>query len=112
MGLCLLGMLVAGRLSKSWQFMTTCPRSSSVHSISLLIHFNCSARLKIYFIMTSTETTTAPPSTPPEIGTRDKSVGWYTPTLENISEAQRDLLENYSHIAPDRVIPHILEVVR
>lgn len=62
--------------------------------------------------MTSTKITTAPPSTPPGIGTRDKSVGWYTPTLENISEPQRDLFENYSHIAPDRVIPHILEVVR
>jgi hypothetical protein len=63
--------------------------------------------------MTSTGTTTAPPSiTPPEIGTRDKSVGWYTPTLENISEAQRDLLENCNHIASDRVIPHILEVVQ
>ena len=49
---------------------------------------------------------------PLKIGSRDKSVGWYTPTLENITEAQRDLLENYSHIAPDRVIPHILEVVR
>jgi len=47
---------------------------------------------------------------PLKIGSRDKSVGWYTPTLENITEAQRDLLENYSHIAPDRVIPHILEV--
>jgi hypothetical protein len=62
--------------------------------------------------MTSTETTTAPPFEPPKIGTRDKSVGWYTPTLDTISDTQRDLLENYSHIAPDRVIPHILEVVR
>ena len=25
---------------------------------------------------------------------------------------QRDLFENYSHIPPDRLIPHILEVVR
>jgi hypothetical protein len=46
-----------------------------------------------------------------KIGSRDKSVGWYTPTLENLTEPQRDLLENYSHITPDRVIPHILEVV-
>lgn len=62
--------------------------------------------------MTFTETTSAPVPTPSEIGTRDKSVEWYTPILENISEAQRDLLENYSHISPDSVIPHILEVVR
>lgn len=45
------------------------------------------------------------------MGSRNKNVGWYTPTLENISDAQRDLLENYSKIEPDRVIPHILEVV-
>jgi len=32
------------------------------------------------------------------------------PTLENVTEAQRDLFENYSHIASDKVIPHILEV--
>ena len=47
-----------------------------------------------------------------KIGSRDKSVGWYQPTLDNITEAQRDLLEKYSHLAPDDVIPHILEIVR
>jgi hypothetical protein len=46
------------------------------------------------------------------MGSRDKRVGWYTPTLDNISDAQRDLLENYSKIAPDCVIPYILQVVR
>lgn len=51
------------------------------------------------------------PVTSFKIGTRDKSVGWYTPTLDNISDIQRDLLENYSHIEPNSVIPHILEVV-
>lgn len=45
------------------------------------------------------------------MGSRDKRVGWYAPTLESISDAQRDLLENYSKIPRDRVIPHILEVV-
>ncbi|TVY82076.1 Methyltransferase ausD [Lachnellula suecica] len=59
--------------------------------------------------MTSTETI-GTAANPLQIGTRDKSVGWYTPTLENVSEVQRDLLENYSHITPDRVVPHILEV--
>lgn len=62
--------------------------------------------------MASAETPIAPAAVPLKIGSRDKSVGWYTPTLENVSEAQRDLLENYSHIEPDRVIPHILEIVR
>jgi hypothetical protein len=46
------------------------------------------------------------------MGSRDKRVGWYTPTLENVSDVQRDLLETYSNVQPDRVIPHILEVVR
>jgi SAM-dependent methyltransferase len=58
--------------------------------------------------MTSTDN----PTKGPKHGTRDKTVGWYQPTLESISDAQRDLLENYSHIPPDKVIPHILEVVR
>ena len=65
--------------------------------------------------MTSTETNihTSPSTDNPrlKIGSRDKSVGWYQPTLENITEAQRDLLENYSHIHSSAVIPHILEVV-
>jgi len=46
-----------------------------------------------------------------EIGSRDKSVGWYMPTLESITDAQRDLLENYSKIAPERVISHLFEIV-
>lgn len=45
------------------------------------------------------------------MGSRDKRVGWYTPTLDNVPDAQRDLLERYSKIPPDRVIPRILEVV-
>ena len=58
-------------------------------------------------------TTTENPSTSamPDVIRRNKSVGWYEPTLENITSAQRDVLENYSGIPPDRVIPHILAVV-
>jgi len=46
------------------------------------------------------------------IGSRDKNVGWFNPNLSALTEAQRDLFENYSRLPPDRVIPHILEVVR
>jgi hypothetical protein len=46
------------------------------------------------------------------IGSRDKNVGWYSSNLETLTAAQRDLFENYSHIPPDSVIPHILRVVR
>jgi hypothetical protein len=46
------------------------------------------------------------------MGSRDKRVGWYTPTLSNLTDGQRDLLENYSKTSADRVIPHVLEVVR
>ncbi|TVY16206.1 Methyltransferase ausD [Lachnellula arida] len=60
--------------------------------------------------MSSTEVKSSSTTTQFRLGASDKSVGWYTPTLENITEVQRDLLENYSHLAPDRVIPHILEV--
>jgi hypothetical protein len=46
------------------------------------------------------------------IGSRDKNVGWFNSNLETLTPAQRDLFENYSRIPPDRVIQHILEVVR
>ncbi|KAH8697260.1 hypothetical protein BGW36DRAFT_427226 [Talaromyces proteolyticus] len=46
----------------------------------------------------------------PKIGSRDKSVGWYIPTLDNLSPTQWDLLENYGKIPHDRVIPSILEL--
>lgn len=45
------------------------------------------------------------------MGSRDKRVGWYTATLDNVSDVQRDLLESYSKIPAERVIPHILEIV-
>ena len=45
------------------------------------------------------------------MGSRDKRVGWYTPTLDTVSTVQRDLLEKYSSVLPHRVISHILEVV-
>ncbi|KUJ18444.1 uncharacterized protein LY89DRAFT_668588 [Mollisia scopiformis] len=44
------------------------------------------------------------------IGSRDKDVAWYKPNLISLTEPQRDLFENYSHVAPDQVIPHILKV--
>jgi hypothetical protein len=47
-----------------------------------------------------------------QVGTRDKNVGWYTPTMETVDPAVRDLFENYSHVEPDKVIPFILEMVR
>jgi hypothetical protein len=37
---------------------------------------------------------------------------FYTPKLESLSEEVRSLLENYSGIEPDRVVPHIEEMVR
>ncbi|KAJ9638842.1 hypothetical protein H2201_004632 [Coniosporium apollinis] len=45
-----------------------------------------------------------------EVGTRDKDIPWYIKELENVSEQAQKLLEEYSGIAPDRVVPHILEV--
>jgi SAM-dependent methyltransferase len=62
-------------------------------------------------ISTETTTTTSTTNPPHRHGTRDKSVGWYQQTLESITEPQRDLFENYSHIPPEKVIPHILEIV-
>jgi len=40
-----------------------------------------------------------------------KDVGFYDETLTTVPDETRRLLEEYSHISPDRVIPHILEFV-
>ncbi|KAL2353590.1 hypothetical protein BJ546DRAFT_1113332 [Cryomyces antarcticus] len=42
--------------------------------------------------------------------TRDISVSWYSKELENLSDPTRKLLQTYSGIAPDQVIPHIYKV--
>lgn len=46
-----------------------------------------------------------------QIGSRSKEVGWYDPPLTAVPEAVRDLLERYSHYAPDEVIPRVVEMV-
>lgn len=45
------------------------------------------------------------------MGTRDKSVGWYANSLKTITSEQRDLLENYSHVAPKDILTHIHKLV-
>ena len=61
--------------------------------------------------MNDTETWATAKEEDLRMGSRDKRVGWYTATLDNVSDVQRDLLENYSKIPAERVIPHILEIV-
>jgi hypothetical protein len=61
--------------------------------------------------MPPTESSAKAEEEKPQIGSRDKSVGWYVPTLDSITPKQRDLLENYSNIPHDRVILYILQLV-
>ncbi|PSR86966.1 hypothetical protein BD289DRAFT_389105 [Coniella lustricola] len=42
------------------------------------------------------------------VGTFSKEVGWYHPTLFEVPEETRQLLEEYSDVPTDQVIPHIL----
>ncbi|TKA70679.1 hypothetical protein B0A49_04383 [Cryomyces minteri] len=42
--------------------------------------------------------------------TRDTDVPWYSKELENLSDPTRKLLQTYSGIAPDQIIPHIYKV--
>ena len=54
-------------------------------------------------------------SNPPEIkhalqGAEGKNIKWYKRDLEMLQEPARRLLENYSHIPSDQVIPHIIAV--
>ena len=55
-------------------------------------------------------TESAPAPSGPEVGTRSKDVRWYTPTLETLDGPARELLEQYSRISSEQVIPHITEV--
>lgn len=41
-----------------------------------------------------------------------QSSGWYTEALESVNPETREILEKYSGIAPDEVIPHCKRVVR
>jgi hypothetical protein len=36
---------------------------------------------------------------------------WYNTELEEVPQDMQKLLENYSEIPPDEVLPHIIEVV-
>lgn len=47
----------------------------------------------------------------PKIGSKDKSVGWYDQTFPGIEPAARELLEEYSHIAPEEVDQYVLAMV-
>ncbi|KAF2502409.1 hypothetical protein BU16DRAFT_474636 [Lophium mytilinum] len=52
------------------------------------------------------------PKWDPERWHKDKSHKplWYVENLESVDEGARELLENYSGMAPEKVIPHIVEV--
>lgn len=41
----------------------------------------------------------------------DDPMNWYTPDIESISEEGRSLLEEYSGIPPDEVLPHVRAIV-
>ena len=43
---------------------------------------------------------------------RAKVAPFYSPSLDNLSKKARDLLESYSGVEPDRVVEHVMEIVR
>lgn len=53
----------------------------------------------------------APPEINSDVKSREKDVHYYTADLETVNEPARRLLEKYSGIPPDQVVPHILEIV-
>ena len=40
-----------------------------------------------------------------------KDVEWYLKEPDNLRSTCRELFENYSHIPPEEVVPHIIELV-
>lgn len=47
----------------------------------------------------------------PNVGTKDKTVGWYDQTFHGIEPAARELLEKYSHIPPEEVDQYVIAMV-
>jgi len=45
------------------------------------------------------------------VGTKDKSVDWFQPELEDVNAQARSVLETYSNIPSDQVVPHVLRIV-
>jgi SAM-dependent methyltransferase len=60
-------------------------------------------------MMSTTETSTQK-SAFDGVGSRDKTVAWYNPKLENLPEQTRELLKTYSQIPEERIEAHIHEV--
>lgn len=52
-----------------------------------------------------------PPEVNPQIKARGKDVHWYKADIGDVSEPARQLLEKYSRISPDGVVPHIAQIV-
>ncbi|KAK7723900.1 hypothetical protein SLS64_000231 [Diaporthe eres] len=48
------------------------------------------------------------PTFQPNVGSKDKSVGWYDQTFHGIEPAARALLEEYSHIPPGEVDQYVI----
>lgn len=46
-----------------------------------------------------------------QVGTRDKEVKWYKKDIGTLSQGTRELLENYSKIPSEQVVPHCLKTV-
>lgn len=52
------------------------------------------------------------PDAAQRIGSRDKTVGWYEPTLgEKLTPSARELFEAYSKIPADEVESHVYKIV-
>ena len=46
-----------------------------------------------------------------KLGSRDKSVSWYDAPIDKVDDQVRDLLEKYSNIPPEQVVPRCIEAV-
>ena len=47
-----------------------------------------------------------------EANPKKEKPAWFTGDVREIPSNARNLLEKYSHIAPDQVLPHVVEQVR
>lgn len=61
--------------------------------------------------VTATPSNSDHPEIAPQIGSKDKNVGWYDKTFHGVREDARELLEVYAHVPGDKVDSYVLEAV-
>lgn len=84
--------------------------SRSINIIRFYLFFSSSDTEFLVFTMAGVNSDTN--FTSKETNPKKEKPAWFTEDVKEIPSNARNLLEKYSHIAPDQVLPHVVEQVR